>query len=95
MTRKSWQAPTLNLCPHAICGTEVHPRMRHDLLVRRMIRRLNAKQPIDELKVVLMDVLHEFQLGGARPHHEPFLRRFQRFNDMMEERLVFRSPMAG
>lgn len=42
-----------------------------------------------------MDVLDEFQLSGARSHDEPLHCGLQRFNDMMEECLVFRRTMAG
>jgi len=79
---------------HPIRGAEVNSRMRHNLIVRRVVSRFNPKEPIDELGFVLMDVLDEFQLSRARAHNEPFHGGFQRFDNVMEKYLIFRCTMT-
>ena len=63
--------------------------MRNDLIVGRVIGGLDADDVVAESLIVVVDVLHEFQLGAARPHDQPLFGWFEGRYDLVIEMLIF------
>ena len=74
---------------HPILGNEVVAGVSNQLAIARVIHTLHPYDFVDDIVVVCMDMLDQFELGMAGADDQDFRGAFQGFHDVMIEMLIF------